>query len=120
MIQRQINILSDFCKNYGMTVNLDKTKMVVSRRGGPIRKIERWYFSDEQLLTVSCYKYLGMYFTSSLPTGKQNTFYHSKHKRLYLHFINLFNNIRHQLSMPFIILIVWLSQFFLRSRSLGV
>ena len=55
-LQRQITVLSDFCKKYGVSVNLDKTKIVVLRTGGSIRKIERWYFIDEQTQTVSCYK----------------------------------------------------------------
>lgn len=119
-LQRQINVLSDFCKKYGMSVNLDKTKIVVFRRGGPIRKIERWYFNNEQIQTVSCYKYLGMsILLHHYHGGNQNTFYHSKQKRLYLLFINLFNNIRYQLSRLFIFLIIWFCQFFPMGQNSG-
>ena len=56
-LQRQINVLSDFCRKYGMSVNLNKTKTTVFGRGRPIRKIVRWYFNNEQIQTVAYYKY---------------------------------------------------------------
>ena len=36
-LQKQINIIQNYCKNWGMKVNLDKTKIVVFRNRGPCR-----------------------------------------------------------------------------------
>ena len=37
-LQRKINILEKFCREYGMKVNLDKTKVMVFRNGGKTAK----------------------------------------------------------------------------------
>jgi hypothetical protein len=40
--QRQIDLLQEFCAKYGMQVNVDKTKIMVFRRGGVLRYNEVW------------------------------------------------------------------------------
>ena len=65
-LQTQLNVLSVFCKQYGLSVNLSKTKIVVFRNGGPLRRCERFYFDGAQLQSVSHYKYLGIIFSSRL------------------------------------------------------
>ena len=42
-LQRKINILETFCRKYGMTVNLDKTKVMVFRNEGKTAKRESFY-----------------------------------------------------------------------------
>ena len=41
-LQKQLNILSSFCENYGMKVNTEKTKIIVFRGGGQLRHYEKW------------------------------------------------------------------------------
>jgi hypothetical protein len=36
-LQRQLNILADYCREWGLTVNIDKTKIIVFRRGGQLK-----------------------------------------------------------------------------------
>ena len=48
-----LNILSSFCDNYGMKVNTDKTKIVVFRRGGPLRHYEKWTYNGNPIDVVS-------------------------------------------------------------------
>ena len=43
-LQRQINDMDDFCKDTGMNFNIDKSKIIVFRNGGPLRTYERWTF----------------------------------------------------------------------------
>jgi len=43
-LQRQINYIYDFCKDTGMNLNLDKSKIIVFRNGGPLRTYESWTF----------------------------------------------------------------------------
>ena len=69
-LQKQLDNLHVFCTNYGMRVNLKKTKIMVFRRGGIIRKCEKWFLNKESLQTVSQYKYLGTFFTPFLKWGK--------------------------------------------------
>jgi hypothetical protein len=56
-LQQMIYVLETFCKNWGLEVNLTKTKAIVFRRGGPLRKNERWYFNGNNVEIVSYYKY---------------------------------------------------------------
>ena len=65
-LQNQLNVLGTFCKNYGLRVNLSKTKVITFRNGGPLRCSERFYLNRSQLECVSHYKYIGIVFTSRL------------------------------------------------------
>jgi hypothetical protein len=48
-LQKLIDCLSDYCYDWGMSVNFDKTKIIVFRNGGVIKQIEKWYFRGHQL-----------------------------------------------------------------------
>ena len=69
-LQSQINKLQIFCEQYGMRVNTYKTKIVVFRNGGILKKCENWYNKGKQLEVVSNYRYLGGIFTSFLKWSK--------------------------------------------------
>ncbi|XP_053390704.1 uncharacterized protein LOC128553545 [Mercenaria mercenaria] len=62
-LKNQLNIVSDFCDETGMKLNLDKSKIMVFRRGGPLRHCEKWTFMGQAIEVVSIYKYLGTFFT---------------------------------------------------------
>ena len=55
-VQNELNVLNQFCQNYGMTVNLKKSKVIVFRNGGYLRQNERFYYGGQLLNTVSYYK----------------------------------------------------------------
>jgi len=65
-LQAGLNTLSKFCQDYGLRVNKTKTKIMVFRNGGTLRKNERWYFDGTRVETVTYYKYLGITFSSRL------------------------------------------------------
>jgi len=46
-----------------MNVNLQKSKVIVFRHGGIIKKTEKWCYKDKFLNIVSYYKYLGIAFS---------------------------------------------------------
>ena len=50
-----------------MEVNTSKTKVIVYKKGGGLRKEEKWKYKGEDLEVVKEYKYLGYWFSS---TGK--------------------------------------------------
>ena len=65
-LQRQISILEEYCDQSCMKINLTKTKIMVFRNGGFLRKNEKWFFKHEKIECVSYYKYLGLIISSRL------------------------------------------------------
>ena len=44
-----IDVLESYCCKWNMLVNLIKTKIMVFRRGGVLRKNEQWFYKGEKL-----------------------------------------------------------------------
>ena len=59
-LQRKTNILEKFCRNYGMKVNLNKTKVVVFRSGGKTAYKEPFYYLGQKIGIDPYYRYLGL------------------------------------------------------------
>lgn len=68
-LQKQINILKVFCEKWGMKLNLKKTKVMVFRRGGRLRKNEKWYYGENRMEVVQHYTYLGLNHSTQLTWG---------------------------------------------------
>ena len=69
-MQKKIDMLYDFCSKWGLTVNLNKTKIMVFRNGGYLKSIEKWYYGGIKIDAVTYYSYLGMIFSSRLCWSK--------------------------------------------------
>ncbi len=69
-LQDMIDVLNEFCLKWGLRVNMDKTRIVVFRRGGKIKKNEKWQLNGADIVVVPMYKYLGIVFTCQLNWGK--------------------------------------------------
>ena len=65
-LQKKINCLEQYCAKWGLTVNMDKTKVVVFKNGGFLKSSERWYYAGKQIIVESSYNYLGVIFGSTL------------------------------------------------------
>ena len=65
-LQNKMNVLCTFCQNYGLGVNLSKTKVITFRNGRPLRCTERCFINGSQWECVGYYKYLVIVFTSKL------------------------------------------------------
>ena len=63
-LQTGLDNLRDYCSKWGLTVNINKTKVVVFRKGGRMGK-ERWFLNDQQLEVVQTFKYLGCELSST-------------------------------------------------------
>ena len=48
-LQRMIDVLESYCCKWNMLVNLIKTKIMVFRRKGVLRKNEQWFYKGEKL-----------------------------------------------------------------------
>ena len=64
-IENQLRILKDFFSNMGMTVNTDKTKVIIFKHN----KItyDNFIYDNNNLEEVTSYKYLGI---CSVPQGR--------------------------------------------------
>ena len=65
-LQNQINNLKAASEDIGLEVNLDKTKVMVFRKGGYLGQAEKWHYGREKIEVVNNYKYLGFTFTTKL------------------------------------------------------
>ena len=72
-LQRLIDKLQVYCIKWGLTVNIDKTKVMVFRRGGVLKRSEKWYYNGNQIQTVPYFKYLGVTFSSTGNWSRNNT-----------------------------------------------
>jgi hypothetical protein len=69
-LQDHINRISEFSEITGIELNLDKSKVMVFRNGGPLRDNEIWFYRGKRIEVVSQYKYLGSFFTPKLAWTK--------------------------------------------------
>jgi hypothetical protein len=64
-LQNQLNILEKCCTEMQLEVNIQKTKIMVFRKGGILGKHEVWYYKKKRVEVVNRYCYLGYIFTPS-------------------------------------------------------
>eukprot|EP00745_Piridium_sociabile_P032735 TRINITY_DN5549_c0_g1_i12.p1 TRINITY_DN5549_c0_g1~~TRINITY_DN5549_c0_g1_i12.p1 ORF type:complete len:436 (-),score=19.73 TRINITY_DN5549_c0_g1_i12:134-1441(-) len=65
-LQNQLSVLKEEADRLGLTVNLDKTDIMVFRMGGHLSIWERWFYGNDEVKVVNSYKYLGLSFTTKL------------------------------------------------------
>jgi hypothetical protein len=65
LLQEKIKLAAKFLISRGLKVNLSKTKVVIFRRTGRIRKTDRFTWMDDPIDTVPSYTYLGVPFQSN-------------------------------------------------------
>eukprot|EP00745_Piridium_sociabile_P043608 TRINITY_DN8944_c0_g1_i10.p1 TRINITY_DN8944_c0_g1~~TRINITY_DN8944_c0_g1_i10.p1 ORF type:complete len:1137 (-),score=123.12 TRINITY_DN8944_c0_g1_i10:208-3198(-) len=63
-LQHQLNILQGETERLHLTVNFDKSKIIVFRKGGFLRMTEKWFLDSRQMEVVNSYKYLGLTFST--------------------------------------------------------
>ena len=65
-LQRQLNSLYDATMRLDLKVNMNKTNIVVFRKGGYLSRHEKWTYGNENVTVVNVYKYLGIFFSTRL------------------------------------------------------
>ena len=63
-LQNQLNSLDSISRQLGLSINKNKTKVMVFRKGGFLPHSERWTLGETRLEVVSKYRYLGYFFTT--------------------------------------------------------
>jgi hypothetical protein len=47
-LQRAINCVKDFYEEWGLKINIDKTKVVVFKKGGKLSRDEKWWLDGKE------------------------------------------------------------------------
>jgi hypothetical protein len=68
-LQMMINKLEEYCSTWNLVVNLTKSKIMVFRRGGKLKRTDKWFFEGKRIDVVNHYKYLGVSLTSKMSWG---------------------------------------------------
>lgn len=64
-LQNSLNKLNIYCKKWKLTLNTDKTKVIIFNRGGHQIKKFRFTYNSNEIQITQKYCYLGILFTSS-------------------------------------------------------
>ena len=64
-LQRMLNKLSAYCKLWELEVSLEKTKVVVFKKGRKLNRAEKWTYRNQKIEVLPEYKYLGVIFSGS-------------------------------------------------------
>ena len=62
-LSKLLNVFDTYCDDNSLTVNNDKCKVIVFRKGGYLARHERWFLGRKLLHSVNFYSYLGLGFT---------------------------------------------------------
>lgn len=66
-LQEMINKVQEYCEKWNLTINLEKSKVMIFRNNGGRRsQKENWMLNEEQIEVVNKYKYLGVWLTPGL------------------------------------------------------
>ena len=63
-LQNALNVLYDYCKRWKLTVNTNKTKILVFRKGGRLPNDLNFVYNNVSIEIVNKFCYLGVVFTS--------------------------------------------------------
>jgi hypothetical protein len=58
-LQRAINCVKDFCEEWGLKINVDKTKVLVFKKGRKLSRDEKWWLDGKEIEIVKEIMYLG-------------------------------------------------------------
>ena len=59
-LQLALNGINSYCSKWRMEINTSKTKVIVFRRSGIMKKDEEWFYAGERLDNVDAINYLGI------------------------------------------------------------
>ena len=63
-LQVGLNLLLEYCNKWKLKVNVNKTKVMVFRKGGILPRNLAFFYNEQQLEIVSKFRYLGVVFTA--------------------------------------------------------
>ncbi|XP_072035532.1 sacsin-like [Amphiura filiformis] len=69
-LKKHIASLQEFCLNWEMKVNINKTQIMIFRKGGRIRRDEAWFYQNNRHDVVKSYRYLGIQLSTGNAWGR--------------------------------------------------
>ena len=69
-LQKGLDILKEYCTKWKLTVNTDKSKIIVFRKGGQLPRNLKFYYNGIDLSIVESFSYLGVVFTPVDPLAQ--------------------------------------------------
>jgi len=96
-LQKQLNILYEFCTQNKLTVNIEK-KILVFKRGGQLASREKWTYNSSRLDIVNGFTYVGIHFSNRLSMYKMAETMSSKAKKV---LICILTSFQHLSCVPF-------------------
>ena len=72
-LQKSLDNLEIYCNKWNLTVNVDKTKVMVFHKGGILAQNEHWTYNNQELEIVNTFNYLGVVLSSGgsfIPAAK--------------------------------------------------
>ena len=60
-LQQHLNVLKKYCKDWKLSVNTDKTQVVIFNKNGKLIKKEKVFYRKQSIDSVKGYKYLGIW-----------------------------------------------------------
>jgi hypothetical protein len=70
-VQKAVGQVTSYCRERSLKCNLNKTKIAVFKKGGKLKRGERWHARDHKIEVVDEINYLGVTFESSGGWNKQ-------------------------------------------------
>ena len=70
-LQTGLDILKDYCDKWKLTVNTNKTKIMIFRKGGTLRRILNFEYNGENIEIVKKFTYLGVLLRQEVPFPKR-------------------------------------------------
>ena len=63
-LQLGLDIVENYCNKWKIILNIEKTKIVIFRKGGKLSVNDRWFYNGSQIEITKHFTYLGMVFSS--------------------------------------------------------
>ena len=63
-LQYNLDILGEYCKQWKLKVNINKTKVLIFRKGGRVPRNLEFLYDDATIEIVNQFTYLGIVFTT--------------------------------------------------------
>ena len=82
-IQRCLGKLENYCLQWGLTINQDKTKVIIFNKGGKKLQKFKFYVNDSEIEIAQSYCYLGIIFSSCGTFNRAISALHDKARKAF-------------------------------------
>ena len=63
-LQMSLIQLEEYCLKWNLYVNVEKTEIMIFRKGGVLNKLDQWFNAGNEIEIVNSFNYLGVLFSS--------------------------------------------------------